>query len=188
MEVSRGSRLPLPLAHCRDRRPAPNSQRGGGGGLAGSPWWPDRALASTLGSPALILPPRQAGAQTLPCSTAHPTAPAPLSFESLLTFDPVAVKDLAGDFPAGPLVKTPRSQYRGPRLDPWSGKKIPHAATKSPHAATKSPHGAAKSPYAAAKSPHATTKSPHAATKSPHAAAKSLHAATTTWCSQINKY
>lgn len=35
MEVSRGSRLPLPGAHCPDWRPAPNShpeRRGRGGG------------------------------------------------------------------------------------------------------------------------------------------------------------
>ena len=30
------------------------------------------------------------------------------------------------DFPGGPVVKTLSSQFRGPRLYPWSGK-IPHA-------------------------------------------------------------
>ena len=25
------------------------------------------------------------------------------------------------DFPGGPVVKTPRSQCRGPQIDPWSG-------------------------------------------------------------------
>ena len=29
------------------------------------------------------------------------------------------------NFPGGPVAKTPRSQYRGPRFDPWSGN-IPH--------------------------------------------------------------
>ena len=35
------------------------------------------------------------------------------------------------DFPRGPVARTPRSQCRGPRLDPWSGKHIPCAATKA---------------------------------------------------------
>ena len=26
-----------------------------------------------------------------------------------------------GSFPGGPLAKTPNSQCRGPRFDPWSG-------------------------------------------------------------------
>ena len=43
------------------------------------------------------------------------------------------------DFPGGPVVKTPCSQCRGPRFDPWSGNWILHVATKSPHAATKDP-------------------------------------------------
>ena len=25
-----------------------------------------------------------------------------------------------GDFPGGPMAKTPRSKFRGPKLDPWS--------------------------------------------------------------------
>ena len=42
-------------------------------------------------------------------------------------------------FLVGPVVKAPRSQYRGPSFDPWSGN--PRAATKSSqlkirHAAT----------------------------------------------------
>ena len=43
------------------------------------------------------------------------------------------------DFPGGPVAKTPCSQWRGPRFNPWSGNWIPRAATKSPHAATKDP-------------------------------------------------
>ena len=31
----------------------------------------------------------------------------------------VVKKSKRGDFPGGPVVKTPRSQYRGPRFDPW---------------------------------------------------------------------
>ena len=41
------------------------------------------------------------------------------------------------DFPGGPVGKTPRSQCRGPRFDPWSGNLIPCATTKSLLAATK---------------------------------------------------
>ena len=37
------------------------------------------------------------------------------------------------------MAKTPHSQCRGPRFDPWSGNLIPHATTKSSHAATKDP-------------------------------------------------
>ena len=32
-----------------------------------------------------------------------------------------ARKERQGDFPGGPVVKTPHSQCRGPRFDPWSG-------------------------------------------------------------------
>ena len=28
--------------------------------------------------------------------------------------------ELLGDFPGGPVAKTPHSQYRGPGFDPWS--------------------------------------------------------------------
>ena len=35
-----------------------------------------------------------------------------------------------GDFPGGPVAKTPHSQCRGPGFDPWSGIQIPHATTK----------------------------------------------------------
>ena len=31
------------------------------------------------------------------------------------------LKRSLGDFPGGPLGKTPHSQCRGPRFDPWSG-------------------------------------------------------------------
>ena len=44
-----------------------------------------------------------------------------------------------GNFPDGPVAKTPCSQCRGPRCEPWLGNKIPHAATKSSHATTKDP-------------------------------------------------
>jgi len=30
-------------------------------------------------------------------------------------------KQTTRDFPGGPVARTPRSQCRGPRLDPWSG-------------------------------------------------------------------
>ena len=35
------------------------------------------------------------------------------------------------------MAKTPRSQYREPRFNPWSGNQIPNATTKSWHAAAK---------------------------------------------------
>jgi len=38
-----------------------------------------------------------------------------------------------GDFPGGPVDKTPGSQCRRPRFHPWSGNLIPYAATKSSH-------------------------------------------------------
>ena len=41
------------------------------------------------------------------------------------------------DFPGGPVRKTPCSQHRGPRFNPWSGNYIPHVATKSSNATTK---------------------------------------------------
>ena len=31
------------------------------------------------------------------------------------------IKSGTGDFPGGTVVKTPRSQGRGPEFDPWSG-------------------------------------------------------------------
>ena len=37
---------------------------------------------------------------------------------------------MAGDFPGGPVARTPSSQCRGPGFNPWSGNWIPHAATK----------------------------------------------------------
>ena len=43
------------------------------------------------------------------------------------------------DFPGGPAAKTPCSQCRGPRFNPWSGNYIPHASTKNSHARTKDP-------------------------------------------------
>jgi len=43
------------------------------------------------------------------------------------------------DFSGGPMAKTPCSQCRGPRFNPWSGNEIPHAATKNLHASTKVP-------------------------------------------------
>ena len=46
-------------------------------------------------------------------------------------------QDLMRDFPGNSVVKTPRSQCKAPRFDPWSGNQIPHAATKIPNAATK---------------------------------------------------
>ena len=43
------------------------------------------------------------------------------------------------DFPGGPVAKIQCCQYRGSRLDPWSGNWIPHATAKSSQAATKDP-------------------------------------------------
>ena len=31
------------------------------------------------------------------------------------------IKLAFGDFPGGPVAKTPHSQFRGPRFNPWSG-------------------------------------------------------------------
>ena len=45
----------------------------------------------------------------------------------------LALKRNERDFPGVPVVKTPRSQCRGPGLDPWSGNWIPHAAAKTQH-------------------------------------------------------
>ena len=45
------------------------------------------------------------------------------------------LKNSKRDFPGGPLAKTPCSQCRGPRLDPWPG--ILYAAAKSLLATTK---------------------------------------------------
>ena len=36
------------------------------------------------------------------------------------------------EFPGGPVAKTPHSQCRGPGINPWLGKYMPHAATKDP--------------------------------------------------------
>ena len=41
--------------------------------------------------------------------------------------------------PGGPVAKIQCCQYRGSRLDPWSGNWIPHATAKSSQAATKDP-------------------------------------------------
>ena len=40
--------------------------------------------------------------------------------EMVYTQDPVINSPL-GDFPGGPVAKTPRSQCRGPGFDPWLG-------------------------------------------------------------------
>ena len=47
---------------------------------------------------------------------------------SLRTAASNPIKNESGEFPGGPLAKTPYSQCREPGFDPWSG--IPHAATK----------------------------------------------------------
>ena len=41
------------------------------------------------------------------------------------------------DFLGGPVAKTPCSQCRGPRFDPWPGNLNPHVATKCSYAITK---------------------------------------------------
>ena len=48
-----------------------------------------------------------------------------------------------GDFPGGPVAKTPHSQCREPRFELWSGTQIPHATTKRFHMLQLRP-GAAK--------------------------------------------
>ena len=35
------------------------------------------------------------------------------------------------DFPDGPVTRTPHSQSRGPRFDPWPGNEMPHATIKT---------------------------------------------------------
>ena len=40
------------------------------------------------------------------------------------------------DFLGGPVAKTPCSQCRGPRFDPWPGNLNPHVATKCSYAIT----------------------------------------------------
>ena len=48
------------------------------------------------------------------------------------------VKDRGyGDFPGGPVAKTPCSQCKGPEFNSWSGNQIPHATGKIPHAVIK---------------------------------------------------
>ena len=44
------------------------------------------------------------------------------------------------DFPGDSLAKTPHSQCRGPRFNPYSGNEIPCVATKSSHVTTKTWH------------------------------------------------
>ena len=39
----------------------------------------------------------------------------------------VLLRGRLGDFPGGPVVKTPYFQCRGRKFDPWSGTKMPHA-------------------------------------------------------------
>ena len=42
-----------------------------------------------------------------------------------------------GEFPGGPVAKTPFSQCREPRFNPWLGNGIPYATTQSLHATAK---------------------------------------------------
>ena len=44
---------------------------------------------------------------------------------------------LLSGLPCGRVAKAPRSQYRGPRFDPYSGNWIPRAIAECSHAATK---------------------------------------------------
>ena len=41
-----------------------------------------------------------------------------------------SLRNYLKDFPGGPVAKTPRSQYRRPVFDTWSGTEIFHATTK----------------------------------------------------------
>ena len=38
----------------------------------------------------------------------------------------------AGDFPGGPVAKSPCSQGRRPGFNPWSGNQMSHPVTKDP--------------------------------------------------------
>ena len=62
-------------------------------------------------------------------------------------------KVTASDFPGGPVTKTPHSQCKGPRLDPWSRSWIPRATTKCLHAAGEPPP-AASPPLLSLQFPH----------------------------------
>ena len=56
---------------------------------------------------------------------------------SLLVLPNSFLKFLQRDFPGCPVAKTPSSQSRRPRCNPWSEKQIPQATTNSWHAFTK---------------------------------------------------
>ena len=44
----------------------------------------------------------------------------------------IIISRMNKDFPGGPVAKTLCTQYRGPRLNSWSGNKVPHVSTKDP--------------------------------------------------------
>ena len=65
----------------------------------------------------------------------------PLGFtlrELGISWSPLGPIPHQGDFCSGPVVKTSHSQYRVPRLDPWSGGCILHATAKNSHTTAKS--------------------------------------------------
>ena len=55
-----------------------------------------------------------------------------LEYSTSTQFHPIPTsKRTIRDFPGGPVAKTPYSQCRGHRFNPWSENKIPHTATKT---------------------------------------------------------
>ena len=61
---------------------------------------------------------------------------------------------VSGDFPGGPVAKTPRSHAGGPGSIPGQGTRSLMPQLKSSHATTKIQHAAMKIPCATTKTPH----------------------------------
>ena len=76
--------------------------------------------------------------QHLVGSCSEPQVPdlTPSWYSSTLTRREVITQD----FPGCPVAKTPNSQCRGSRFNPWSGNEIPHAATKTQHSQISQSH------------------------------------------------
>ena len=53
----------------------------------------------------------------------------------------------SGDFPGGPVTKTPHAQCKGSRFYPWSEYYIPYAPPKCSHVATKDPSYLKEDPW-----------------------------------------
>ena len=52
-------------------------------------------------------------------------------WQCMLRSQKKAIQEYEGDFPGGPVAKTPHSQCGGPGFNPWSGKEIPYATSKA---------------------------------------------------------